>query len=159
MTFSAFQLSRERASPVLTMEFTYGAGGSLSVRYTSNEKDQVINGDLFVALAMEHDSISARSSEGTNEFAIIVPSDTEIANLFKNYPPPNPVSVVIRHGHRGDPDEQYNVVWAGRILSASFKEDGTCELSCEHTGSALRRTTPVSIHLPVPRLWPSVQGR
>jgi hypothetical protein len=48
------------------------------------------------------------------------------------------VSLIIRQGHIGDPDSEFLVIWAGRIVAA-HREGGEAVLSGEPVSTSLRR--------------------
>jgi hypothetical protein len=58
---------------------------------------------------------------------------------FRAWPPVDPITLIIRQGHFSDGDEEFLVVWSGRVLSVG-REGEECVATGEPIASQLRRT-------------------
>lgn len=139
MTFLNTESSRTLGSPITLALFNFGESGSRSIGYTSFETDLTVGAQLYTAVPLRHDAIVARGISGRREFTVNIPNSTEVSRLFRFGPPPSPVSVTIFRGHRLDPDQEFQVVWTGRVLSARPGADLNTTLTCEWAGASLRR--------------------
>lgn len=140
MTFLETEASRTLGSPITLVLFNYGPNGALSLGYTSEEQERTLNGVFYEPVPLVHDAIKARGVEGRSEFNIRLPNETDASLLFRFGPPPTPVSVTVFRGHRLDPDNQFQVVWTGRVLSAQPGANLDTVFNCEWAGSSLRRS-------------------
>jgi hypothetical protein len=57
-----------------------------------------------------------RTARSTSRRSRSTPTSARIAELFRVYPPAYVVSLIIRQGHIGDPDSEFLVIWAGRVV-------------------------------------------
>lgn len=139
MTYSLIDRTRTKGSPVVLLLFRYGTGGSQVLSYTNSESTLDHDGIAYRPIPLDLDSIKSKGVAGKTEFSIKVPNDSEISQLFRYFPPPDPVTVTVFHGHRSDPDAQFIVVWTGRVLSAQPGAGLETTLTCEWAGIKLRR--------------------
>lgn len=138
-----FEASRAQGEPVELYFFRYGTSALDFYAYTDSEKPITVTLPIYGAVEFQPLPIAreAIKSSGTLDKAAItvtLPRDAEVAELFRVYPPTQSVSLFIRHGHRGDPDSEFLVVWAGRVLSCKFMHS-EAELTCEPIATAMRR--------------------
>lgn len=139
MTYSAVDQSRTRGTPVVLVRFSYGPGGAQSLLYTNHSDVIRFNSQDYQPVPLDVDAPRAMALSGQYEYTIKMPLDSEIAQLFRFYPPPDPVTVVVFYGHLTDVDAQYIAVYTGEVKSAQPGSGLEAELTCEWAGSKLRR--------------------
>lgn len=82
--------------------------------------------------------VNASGKLDKSQFEVRLPRTAEIADLFRVYPPSQPVTLIVRQGNLNDDDREFLVAWAGRVLS-SKREGNEIVFVCEPTSSSLRR--------------------
>lgn len=145
MAVNDYATSEERGQPVELFKFIYGTETGREHRYTSAERDVDYDGDTYTALPVLRDAIKTKGRGESNEVTIEVPKTSEVAELFRIFPPGRPVSIIIREGHianDGDPtawvDDEFNVIFTGRVLQSNRKKN-TVVLTCESAAAGMKR--------------------
>lgn len=139
MTYNLIDQSRTKGAPVILLLFKYGVGGSLTLGYTNSESPITYNSVNYIPVPLDTDAIKSKGVSGKTEFSIRVPNNSEISELFRFFPPPDPVTVTVFYGHRTDPDAQFIAVWTGKVLSAQPGTGLETNLTCEWAAVSLRR--------------------
>lgn len=142
MTRDALESSRDKGAPVELYYFRHGSDASAFYAYSDIEQDVTYAGDTYNRLKIKRGSVVASGSLDKSRMLVVVPSSSEIAELFRVYPPGRVVTLVIRNGHATDPDGEFPVVWVGRVLQASRgnQENSDVELTCEPANTSMRRS-------------------
>lgn len=144
MTFAQSEESAARGNIIQCFRFVYGpAPGEYFAYTTRNESITLNHGAPVGVITYEPVPISRGNivSNGTlDKSAIKISTDvaTGLAELFRVYPPSSVVVLTIYEGHIDDPDDQFLVVWAGRIVQAS-REGSTQNFSGEPVSTQLKR--------------------
>jgi hypothetical protein len=144
MTFAAYEGSRESGQPVQLFHFRYGTGPTEYYGYTDHTEQLVVNhGPPIGTITYEPVPISRGGieSNGTlDNSALRINTDlgTDLAEIFRVYPPANVVNLTVRQGHIGDVDNEWVIIWVGRIVAAS-RESGELVCSGEPVSTSLRR--------------------
>lgn len=144
MGFTALEISRQKGQPITLFLFVYE--GSLQdsppttsyYAYTDAEQPVLHDGITYEPVPVLRDGITATGNLDKSALSIKFPKDIELTSLFQIYPPTQPVSLVIRQGHANDVDDEFLVIWAGRVLSIG-REQNEVVLSAEPLSSSLRR--------------------
>ena len=139
MSNSVFEESPDRGLPVELYLFRYGSDPSAVLAYTDSEDPVVYDGHTYVPAPMKRGKISAQQGLDKSEMKVKTTLDNGVAELFRVYPPSSPVTLTIRAGHANDPDQEFAVVWVGRVQSVS-RTKAEAELSCVPSSSSIRRT-------------------
>lgn len=139
MSFETFEASRCQGQPVDLYYFVYGTTATSYYAYTDAEQEITLGGITYQPQVIQRGALNASGTLDKSALEIKVPISTDLAELFRIYPPSRSVTLVIRQGHVEDTDEEFNVVWSGRVLSSS-REDSTAVLTCEPLSTALRRS-------------------
>lgn len=139
MSFETFEESRCQGQPVDLYYFVYGTTASAYYAYTDAEQPIEIAGITYQPKPIQRGALNASGTLDKSALEVKVPVSSDVAELFRIYPPSRSVTLVIRQGHIGDTDEEFNVIWSGRVLS-SGREDSVCTLTCEPLSTALRRS-------------------
>lgn len=138
MSFADFEASRELGDPIQLFKFVYGPGPTDYYAYTDSTTEQTIDGVTYAPVPIERGNIDTNGTLDKTAIKINTDIGTELAEIFRVYPPAYVVSLIIRQGHIGDPDSEFLVIWAGRIVAAQ-REGGEAVLSGEPISTSLRR--------------------
>lgn len=139
MSFDDYESSVSRGSPVQTFLFTYGTDPSEYYAYTDHtEVITLSDAKDYMPVPIRHGGLSADGTLDKSAIKIDTDIGTDLAEIFRVYPPPEVVSLVIRQGHLDDVDEEFLVIWAGRVV-ASGREHSELVLSGEPVSTSLRR--------------------
>lgn len=138
MTFSAFEESRALGSPTNLYLFRYGPNAADVFCYCDAEYNVNFGSNTYIAAPIERDTIKAKTTLDKSELEIRMPQNTDLAELFRYYPPSEVITLTIYQGHADDPDQQWIVAWSGRVLG--FEIDGNeAKYTCEPISSSMRR--------------------
>lgn len=139
MSFSAFETSVFHGEPVNLFLFTYGPAPSEYYAYCDAEDTIIVDTKEYVPIPIDRDAINSSGTLDKSGLSVAVDGFAEVAELFRVYPPSQPVSLVIRQGHIGDADSEFGVIWTGRVLSCRW-EDNIATLTCEPVSTSMQRT-------------------
>lgn len=139
MTFAAYEESRDRGEPIDLYLFRYGEATNAFFAYTDGEQRVTFGGIDYEPLTIKRGNINASGTLDKQNMAVNTPINSGISELFKIYPPGQVVSLIIRQGHANDPDDQFLVIWTGRVLSAE-RDGSETTLTCESSATSMRRT-------------------
>lgn len=107
--------------------------------YTDAEQPIVRDGITYQPIPITRSNITASGSLDKAGLTVQMPQNTEIAELFKIYPPSSVINLFIFQGHVDlDPDKYFKAAWTGRVLGCS-KESSEAKLSCEPVPTSMRR--------------------
>lgn len=106
--------------------------------YTDNARPFTHKGIVYQPIPIQCGRVNASGKLDKSLFEVRVPRSATITELFRAYPPSQPISLVVRQGYLSDPNDEFLAVWAGRVLSSS-REDNETVFACEPTSSSLRR--------------------
>lgn len=151
MAYEDYAESEYLAQPVEIYEFSYGVDidgtTPLVYRYTDAVTPIEYAGDTYEPLPITRTKIEASGKMDLAELRITVPRTSDIAEIFRVFPPSQVVTVRIRQGHipdgtepvSWDVGENFPVSWAGRVLECSREDDLSAILTCEPVGASLKR--------------------
>lgn len=133
MSFDAIEKSADQGRPVelYTFQRDYQAW-----RYTSADRDLVIDGATYVSRAITRSSIESTPEMARSNLKITAPRDLEVADLYRISPPTLAVTLVVRQYHQGDGEQA--TIWAGRISTVDFVGIAA-EITCDPVFTAMRR--------------------
>ena len=138
MTFASQEESRQLGEPVNLYLFRYGQGEADILAYCDSDIAVTVAGITYHPTPIERDKIVSRSTLDKSELEVRMAQSTELADLFRYYPPSDLVNLTIYQGHHEDPANQWVVAWAGRVLG--FKIDGNmAHYTCEPVSSSMKR--------------------
>lgn len=133
MTFQTVETSRSLAEPDTLFRFQVG---DTVYAYTDAEQPRTFNGVTYTPIPIDRDQVSASSSLDKTTMKIRVPVTTEIAELFRIYPPSEVVTVTVFQGHAFE--DEFKAVWSGRVLSCS-RDHSQAEMACEPVSTSMKR--------------------
>lgn len=144
MTFAAYETSIDDGSPVQLFRFVYGGETAEVLAYTSHTDEITVDHGGSVGIVtyspvpIDRGNIVSNGSLDKSAVRIDMDIGTDLAELFRVYPPSNVVSLVIYQGHIDDPDEEWVVVWSGRVVAAR-REGSSLRVSGEPVSTQMRR--------------------
>lgn len=142
MTRSAIEQSRALGAPAELYLFRYGSDPDAYYAYAHAEQGVSFGGVDYQPIRLKRGNITSSGSLDKSRMTVTVPTESEIAELFRVYPPGRVVTLTIRGGHLSDPDAEFPVIWVGRVISSARGKDQETEveLTCEPANTSLRRT-------------------
>lgn len=144
MTFATYETSRDDGGPVQLFLFRYGNEAGEYYAYTSHAQELTVDhggsvGEItYDPIPIQRDNINSNGTLDKSALKIGMDIGTDLAELFRVYPPSNVVTLTIYEGHIDDPDAEFIVVWAGRIVTAG-REGSELVISGEPVSTQLRR--------------------
>jgi hypothetical protein len=142
MPFEPIEESRTLGEPVELYFFVYGSSDTEYYAYTDSEEPITIDvgapyGSVeFQPHPIMRDTVKSSGTLDKQSLTVSLQRDAEVAELFRVYPPTQPVTAIIRQGHFGD--TEFLVIWTGRVLSCKFT-DSEAELTCEPVATSMKR--------------------
>jgi hypothetical protein len=138
MTFVAHEESREAGNPVQLFKFIYGTEVGQHYAYTDHTEELIVDGITYSPVPIQRSGIESNGTLDKSAIRINADIGTELAEIFRVYPPAYVVTLVIAQGHVGDVDEEFVVIWAGRVIAAN-RNKSELVLSAEPVSTSLRR--------------------
>jgi hypothetical protein len=138
MAYSDYEESVEAGQPVQLFLFRYGSDPLEYLAYTDHDEELTVSSITYAPVAVSREDIEADGTLDRASLKIRMDVGTDLAELFRVYPPSSVVTLVIAEGHIGDPDEQFLVTWAGRVVSAS-RDHSELLLTGEPVTTSMRR--------------------
>lgn len=142
MAYEDFEESASSGQPVTLFLFRYS---SQPLDYYAYTDADLKPGEVISVASIDYEprpiARANFSQDGTLDKAgLKIETDvgTEVAELFRVWPPSSVVTLVIAEGHIGDPDSEFLVTWAGRIVAAN-RQKKKMVLTGEPVSTSLRR--------------------
>lgn len=139
MTFAQREESRHQGQPVELYLFRFGVTPNAFYAYTNAEVPITFGGVTYNPVPISRNAITASGTLDKSALKLSMPINTDIAELFRVYPPAQVVTLILRQGHRDDPDSEFLVSWTGRVLGTD-RDGSEIELTCEPIAASMRRT-------------------
>lgn len=139
MSFEIYEESRDKGAPIDLYFFKYGDTPNAYYAYTDHDEEVTVDGVVYSPSPLMRGSVIASGTLDKASLEVRTFGDSDVAELFRIYPPAQVVTLIIRQGHVGDPDAQYLVVWTGRILSCGW-EGGEAKLQGEPISTSMKRS-------------------
>lgn len=145
MTYSTYEGSVEDGGPIQLYRFVYGTEAGEYLAYTNSTEEIGVDhgGSIglinYQPIPIQRGNIVSNGTLDKSSVKISLDVGTDLAELFRVYPPSSVVTLTIYEGHLDDPDGEFIVVWAGRIIAAS-REGSALNLSGEPVSTQLKRT-------------------
>jgi hypothetical protein len=144
VTFATYETSRSDGGPVQLYLFRYGTEAGELYAYTSHTQELTVDhggsvGEIvYSPVPIQRDGITSNGTLDKSALRINMDVGTDLAELFRVYPPSNVVTLTIYEGHLDDPDGEFLVVWAGRVITAG-RESGELVISGEPVSTQMKR--------------------
>lgn len=134
MTYSQRELSVDSAKPVELFHF-YFSGKEW---FYTNADTPIIQGvRTYTPTSITRGKITSQGDVNKATLEIVSVSDLPVGLLFSQYPPSEPVLVTV-YGHH-ILDDEFAVIWKGRILSAEWDDMQQVTLRSESVFTSLQR--------------------
>lgn len=145
MSLAGYEASKAAGRPVELFEFRYGPGVDDFYRFTSAEQDITwpsVGGHLWTATTIARARITSSGNMDKTALKVKLSINNPVVELFRIYAPAYPVVLTIRDGHVIDVEEDYGVVWTGRVLSCNRNDGGKFQaaLTCEPASKSMKRS-------------------
>jgi len=136
MSFTDYETSVAQAQPVRL--YLFERNSRLYWAYTNTDRAVEFQGRTYLPIAIDDDGIK-QTGEPTNDvLSVTVPSNNEIAELFKGAQPSEEIMLFIRELDWNDPADAL-VVWVGSVASVSIAQDDRAEIKCTSFEASLQR--------------------
>jgi hypothetical protein len=119
MTFTTYEESRQKGTPVELYLFEWGTQPDSYFAYTNHvESITLDDGKEYLPIAIKRDTgLQTSGTLDKAQMKLRMQYDVSIRSLFTIWPPSSVVNATIRQGHFDDPDSDYKVVFAGKVMS------------------------------------------
>lgn len=142
MAFSTREASRTLGEPVSLYFIKYGAPDDAYFAYTDAEQEieHEFDNDLgpvtFLPIPILFGEVSSSGSLDKSAVELRTPQDSALAQKFTLHPPSQVITMLVFDGH--DADDDFIVIWAGRILGGG-REENEAVYTCEPVSTSLKR--------------------
>ncbi len=144
MTYSTYEESQAQGDPVQCYLFRYGTEAGEYYAYTTHTDELVIDhggsiGEVtYEPVPIKREGINSNGTLDKSVLKIDTDIGTDLAEIFRVYPPSSVVTLTIYEGHIDDPDAEFLAVWAGRIVAVQ-RNHSELSLSGEPVSTQMRR--------------------
>lgn len=135
MAYSDLELSVDSSKPVELYWFNYSGA---FWAYTNASKPIIYMGQTYQPMPIMRGQISSPGDISKSSLEIISTADMPVGLLFSQYPPNEPVLVTVYGYHILD--NEFAVLWKGRILSAEWDDRQQVKLRSESVFTSLQRS-------------------
>lgn len=127
MSFIDYEKSIANARPVRL--YLFERGQDTYWAYTNTDRSIVFNGRTYKAIAIADDGIRQTGEPSNDTLKVLVPSNNEIAQLYKGAQPSVEVWLTIRDMDWND-QKDVLIVWSGSVASVSYPKNDRAEINC-----------------------------
>ena len=135
MSYQDYEDGLEIGSPVELYEFTQGAERWF---YISGNTSIIRLAQVYEPSSIKRDRIKQTNDVLKDSLKLKFPRSNEFANQFIGAVPDVVTSATVLRGHWGDPDEEYEVSWKGRVIG-SRADENAISLECESVFTSIKR--------------------
>lgn len=143
MSFEPLETSRAKGTPTETYLFRWGEQPGSYFAYTSHgEPITLDDGITYTPVVIKRDTgLQTSGTLDKAQLKLRMQRDISIRSLFVVWPPSSEVSLTLRQGHFDDPDSEFLVCFAGKVMSFE-REDSEAIMTCN----------PISMDMKTPNL-------
>lgn len=151
MTYRAYEISEKTGQPVELYLFSFGTEAGAHIAYCDKDTAVEHNGILYQPATISREAVVASGGTDKSALGVIVPLNSDIAQLFNPFPPSAGITLTIRGGHYGDPDAEFPVIWSGQAYTCSraSQAPNLAKLTCRPSTVSLSRTG-LRVHYQIP---------
>lgn len=139
MSFEIIETSRDSGLPAELYLFVYGSKPGSHYAYTNAEEAVSFEGITYRPIPIQRGEIVAKGGLDKALLEVRTPKTTEIAEMFRVYPPSHVVTLIIRQGHLNDDTAQWLTCFTGRVVNAN-REGNEAKIGAEPIHTSMRRT-------------------
>jgi len=127
MSFSQLESSLDQGQPVRLYSFSRGVFRWL---YCTTERDVTVQTQTFRAVSggISDSGLKLSGETRSDTLTITAPADISVAQLFRSFPPSEPVGLSIFDMHYGD--DEARLSWSGRINTVQWAALDRCRIKC-----------------------------
>jgi hypothetical protein len=126
--FGLFESSRQKGQPIELYHFRYGTKPGAFFAQTNAERQVFVDGVTYIPTPITRSNIVVTGTLDRAQLDVMSSRNNPVGELFRVYPPAAPVNLRIYEGHLGDDD--FKLIWAGRVTSVSF-DQSQLKLICQ----------------------------
>lgn len=136
MSFGSYE-GNDRQGGIVTL-YRFSISDTDRICYNDGDDIEYFEDNKYEKIAISRSDIASEGSLNKQSMDVVVPENSEIAMIFRFYPPSYVVTLEIFEGHFDDRERHFVQIWEGRVLNARVEDDKTT-LSCELASTSLRR--------------------
>lgn len=121
MSFETFEKSQERGIPVSLFYIKYGTEDSNFWAYCDIDIPVTHGGVTYQPTTIGREKIESSGGLDNKTLNIDITPNSQLVQYYKTNRPTQVVTLTIRQGHPDDPDNDFRVVWTGRITGVQRK--------------------------------------
>lgn len=144
MSYEVYEESQDQGGPVQLFLFRYGTEAGEYYAYTDHTDPLTVDhggsvGEItYTPVPVKRESYSSDGTLDRSTLKLNLDIGTDLAELFRVYPPASTITLTIYQGHIDDGDGEFLAIWAGRLLS-SAREGSELVLGAEPIATQMRR--------------------
>ena len=139
MSFPIIESSRNSGLPAELYLFVYGTRPGSHYAYTNAEEPITHEGITYRPIPIQREPIVAKGSMDKSMLEVRAPKTSEIAEMFRVYPPSHVVTLIIRQGHLNDSAAEWITCFTGRVVNSN-REGNEAKIGIEPIHTSMRRT-------------------
>lgn len=139
MTFEAREESKQDGIPASLYLIEYGDTETSYFAYTDTDVAVTFDGKVFSPTTIGREKIEASGNLDKSTLEIDITPNASVVSLYHNQLPSQVIRLTIWQGHVDDADNDFKVVWTGRIISIS-RPGRFARINAEPISTSMRRT-------------------
>lgn len=133
MSYDSFEKSEYSNHPIEI--YTFAKAGAVW-RYTSADRDYLVNGYNYTSLAISRANIEQTQEMARSNLNIQMTKNAPFLLQFRGSPPTSVINFSLQRFHEGEND--LITLWLGRVVNVKF-EEREAEVRCEPVYTSLKR--------------------
>lgn len=144
MAFDDYEGSRDEGEPIQLFLFRYGTEAGEYYAYTDSTEEQTVDhggslGEItYSPVPIARNNIESNGTLDKSALKVTTDIGTDLAEIFRVYPPSSVVNLTIFMGHIDDPDDEFLAIWVGRIVAFS-RQGSELVMTGEPISTSMRR--------------------
>lgn len=142
MSFFNFETSLQNARPIRLYQFQRGP---MRWGFTNADRNITFQSIIFRSIegGITDDGIRQSGETSADTLTITVPSEIDVAQMYRALAPAQTVTVTVFDQHFGDTDTStagYLVAWVGQIIGVKFTSQVSADIQCQTLAASMERT-------------------
>ena len=138
MTFANQETSRESGTPISLVLIVHGDAAGNVFAYTDGDTEVTFGGNTYSPVPMGRQAVEASGSLDNTGMEIDISPNASIVAYYQAQQPSQVATMTVYQGHVDDPDNQFLVVWSGRVVGVE-QGDVYSKIRGEPVATSLRR--------------------